>query len=127
MTAQKSAFEIQRVGATLVLTPQQNLSELQFVHFDEASRSILAQLEQSAARNIVLDFENTDYYGSTALGFFVKLWKRVRCVDGNMVFCHVSDTEREILEVTRLDGLWQIFPTRAEALEWIAQLAPSDE
>jgi hypothetical protein len=28
-------------------------------------------------KNVVLDFHKTDYYGVTALGFFVKLWKKV--------------------------------------------------
>ncbi len=51
-----------------------------------------------------------------ALGFFIKLWKRVRSVDGQFAFCEVSEHEREVLELTRLDSLWSICPTRAEAL-----------
>jgi anti-anti-sigma factor len=66
---------------------------------------------------VVLDFRKTDYYGSTALGFFVKLWKRVRDRDGRMAFCGVSDHEREILRVTHLDGMWPICSSREEAVQ----------
>jgi anti-anti-sigma factor len=75
------------------------------------------QLDQLGFRNILLDFEGTDYYGSTALGLFLKLWKRVRSLDGNMAFCNVSEHEREVLRLTRLDSLWPICGTREEALE----------
>jgi hypothetical protein len=34
-----------------------------------------------------------------------------------MAFCGVSDHEREILKVTKLDGLWPICDSREEALK----------
>jgi anti-anti-sigma factor len=64
-----------------------------------------------------MDFSRTDYYGSTALAFFVNVWKAVRRHQGHMSFCSVSDHERQILSLTRLDTLWSICGTREEALE----------
>jgi anti-anti-sigma regulatory factor len=63
-----------------------------------------------------MDFCKTDYYGSTALGFFMKLWKRVKTQNGRMAFCNVSGHEKYILTVMNLDSLWPICSTRAEAL-----------
>ena len=74
-------------------------------------------LDGTRAKNVVLDFRRTDYYGSTALSFFVKIWKRVREVGGQMVFCNLSEHEREILAMTSLDALWPICHSRESALE----------
>ncbi len=109
-------FRIEQLDEILILSPVANLSELELSSFEEAVRNLVKRLEASGFRDVLLDFEGTDYYGSTALGFFVRLWKRVRRVGGNMVFCNVSPYEREVLELTRLDNLWQICPTRSDAL-----------
>lgn len=115
--AANQVFEIERHGPTLVATAQADLREMDYQGVEAGASSVLDLLHNGTVRNVVLDFHKTDYYGSTALGFFVKLWKRVRSRGGRMAFCGVSDHEREILKVTRLDGLWPICPTREEALQ----------
>ncbi len=117
MNANLHLFHAEQQGSTLILSPRSNLSELELTSLETAIQDITQQLESSDLRNVVLDFANTDYYGSTALGCFIKLWKRVRSIDGNMVFCNVSIHEREVLKLTRLDSLWTIYSTRDEALQ----------
>jgi len=111
---------IEQTGKTIVVTPSTNLSELAFERIETEAAEVFDLLDKQPRRNVVIDFQQTDYYGSTALSFFVKLWKRVRQAGGEMVFCNVSDHEREILEVTKLDALWGIYPTREEALAHVA-------
>jgi anti-anti-sigma factor len=117
MSSAKRLFQMQVDGDTLILSPTSNLSELELSYFDEEFRAVIQKLEDAGYRNVVLDFEGTDYYGSTALGFFLKLWKRVRRVDGNMAFCNVSSHEQEVLRLTRLDTLWPVCGTREQALD----------
>jgi len=117
MSIEHRLFHVEYQDKTLILSPRNNLSELELSCLDEAIRDVMEQLNECGFRNVVLDFADTDYYGSTALGFFIKLWKRVRSVGGNMVFCNVSVHEREVLELTRLEDLWTICTTRSEALQ----------
>jgi anti-anti-sigma factor len=117
MSTEKHLFEFQDDADTLILSPTSNLSELELSYFDEEFRAVILRLEASGFRNVVLDFQGTDYYGSTALGFFLKLWKRIRSVDGKMAFCNVSSHEQEVLRLTRLDTLWPICGTREDALQ----------
>jgi anti-anti-sigma factor len=117
MSTEKHLFEFQDNAETLILSPTSDLSELELSYFDEEFRAVIRRLEDSGFRNVVLDFEGTDYYGSTALGFFLKLWKRIRSVDGKMAFCNVSPHEQEVLRLTRLDTLWPICGTRDDALQ----------
>jgi anti-anti-sigma factor len=116
MATGTGAFGVEREGQTLIVTPLTDLRELGFPEIEAGARDILHLLGNSGGKNVVLDFHKTDYYGSTALGFFVKLWKRVRDCNGRMAFCGVSDHEREILKVTNLDGLWPICSSREKAL-----------
>jgi anti-sigma B factor antagonist len=116
MFAASGAFVVEVAGDTLLVTPRADLRELGYQGIETGAKNILDLLERGTIRNVVLDFHNTDYYGSTALGFFVKLWKRVRERNGRMAFCCLSDHEKEILAVTRLDGLWPICASREEAI-----------
>jgi len=110
-------FEIERVGETVVVIPQAYLSEFAFQQLDAEAGEVLEMLDQTAAISVVIDCCNTDFFGSTALGFFMKLWRRVRRCNGHMAFCNVSDHEKEILHVTKTDTLWSICSLRSEALE----------
>jgi anti-anti-sigma factor len=94
---------------------------MEYQRIEEGARKILVLLNGIGIKNVVLDFHKTDYYGSTALGFFLKLWKRVRNRNGRMAFCNVSDHENEILRITKLDHLWLICSSRVEALEAVRE------
>jgi anti-anti-sigma factor len=117
MTAAAGAFEVELAGETLIVTPVMDLRELDFSGIEAGAREILDRLGNSTIKNVVLDFHKTDYYGSTALGFFVKLWKRVKERKGRMALCCLSEHEREILAVTKLDGVWPICSSRQEAIK----------
>ena len=110
-------FEIETQGDTVIVTPTGDLGEFSFRQIEEEAAHILELLEEKAAKNMLLDFHKTERYGSTALGFFLKLWKRVRGLGGHMAFCNVSEHELEVLRLLKLDTVWASYTSRAEALE----------
>ncbi len=110
-------FNVEQQGNTLIVIPLVDLREFDFSRVENGAREILERINGNPITNVVLDFHKTDYYGSTALGFFLKLWKRVRMLKGRMAFCNVSAHEKEILEITRFDQLWPICASRSEALK----------
>jgi anti-anti-sigma factor len=110
-------FHIETEGKIVVVVPERDLREFEFGEIEREGAELLEMLDGPDARSVVVDFHRTDYYGSTALSFFVKLWKRVRATGGKMAFCNVSAHELEILELTKLDTLWSLCGTRNEAFE----------
>jgi anti-anti-sigma factor len=108
-------FEIDREGATLIVTPAVNLGELGDV-VSNASETF-DTLSDLSIKNLVMDFHKTDYFGTSALALFVKFWKMVAGRKGCMAFCNLSENELEILHVTNLDTLWPICATRAAAMK----------
>jgi stage II sporulation protein AA (anti-sigma F factor antagonist) len=76
-------------------------------------------------KNVVVDLCRTDYCGSTALGLIVRLWRRVRQNGGRMALCNLSEHEREIFAIAKLDSLWPICLSREDALQAI-ELMPDN-
>jgi serine/threonine-protein kinase RsbW len=108
---------VERVGDTLVITALADLGELEFQQIGSEARHVLDLVSDPSVRNIVLDFQQTAYYGSSALGFFVRLWKKVSSRGGRIACCNLSPVEKEILRFTRLDSLWPICVSREEAMQ----------
>ena len=109
-------FDIEFEGETAIVTPREDLRELDYQQIEESGSEVLSLVARGAVRNVVVDFHKTDYFGSTALGFFVRLWRVARNRNGRMALCHVSEHEEDILRVTELGALWPIRSSRAEAL-----------
>lgn len=116
-----TTLPVEQVGATLIIRPSHNLSELAFEQIEVDADHALKLLDEAHATNVVIDFESTDYFGSTALSFFIKLWKHVREANGRMAFCNLSEHECEILAVAKLDATWAICDTLDAALKSVSR------
>lgn len=113
----KQLYTSDREGDILILTPLVNMSEMEYSQ--SMTTEILALLNDPTIKHLVLDFQKTDYFGSTALGFFIRLHKNIKDRGGRMVLCNMSAHETEILEVTKLSDYWTIEPTRESAVSAI--------
>jgi anti-anti-sigma factor len=110
-------IEVEQQGDILVLTPQQDLRELDYLDIEEVQREVLLQLaDDPALRNVVVDLGKTDYFGSTALGLLIRLGRQVRARNGRLALCNVSAHEQDILAVTGLGRAWPAYLSREEAL-----------
>ena len=109
-------FDVDQEDVTLILVPTSDLRELNFDRIEADAGLVFERLKDETVKNVVVDFSETDLFGSSALGFFLNVWKKVKYRNGRMVFCNVSDHEQDMLRATRLDHFWPIHSTRAEAM-----------
>ena len=77
--------------------------------FDE----LLAEGEHS----YVIDMAGVEFMDSSGLAALVRLFKRVRIGEGDVRLCGVRSEVLKIFELTRLNRVFDIFETRAEAVE----------
>ena len=110
-------FEIEQEDDTLIVVPVVDLREPDYQRIEAGAGEILELLNGIGIKNIILDFGKTNYYGSTALGFCLMLWNRVKVRNGRMAFCNVLAHEKEIPQMTHLDHFWPICSSRIEALK----------
>src|SRR5436305_4430496 len=79
----------------------------------------LLEVITQGARQVIVDFTNTTFIDSTTLGVLVGGIKRLRTNDGELSLVCNDRNITKIFEITGLDRVFTIYPTRDEALEQI--------
>jgi anti-sigma B factor antagonist len=72
------------------------------------------------ATHVIVDFTDTTFIDSTTLGVLVGGVKRLRSNDGELSLVCSDRNITKIFEITGLDRVFTIYPTRAEAVEQVA-------
>ena len=69
------------------------------------------------AKHVIVDFSDTTFIDSTTLGVLVGGVKRLRSNDGQLSLVCSDRNITKIFEITGLDRVFTIYPTRVEAVE----------
>ena len=77
----------------------------------------MLELIGNGATDVVVDFTDTTFIDSTTLGVLVSGVKRLREKGGTLSIVCSDRNITKIFEITGLDRVFTIYPTRAEALE----------
>lgn len=67
-------------------------------------------------RAVVLDLAGVDFIGSTALSMVIALQRRLAEANIGLTLCSPSKPVAQVLEVTRLNRTFKIYPDRASAM-----------
>ena len=79
----------------------------------------LLEVITQGAKNVVVDFTNTTFIDSTTLGVLVGGIKRLRTNEGELSLVCNDRNITKIFEITGLDRVFSIYPSREEALATI--------
>jgi anti-sigma B factor antagonist len=88
--------------------------------------STLSPFENAVRRidgNVILDLSHVPYVDSAGLGALVGAYTSYHKAGRSMVLSGVNDRVLKLLEITRLEALFLIFPTLGEALQAITNSA----
>jgi len=72
---------------------------------------------EGGARRVIVDLSQVTFIDSTALGVLVSGAKRVRPRNGNLDIVCTDENIIRIFEITGLDRIFGIFPSRGEAIK----------
>src|SRR5438093_5967787 len=81
----------------------------------DLKQKVLDALE-AGARKFVIDFTKTGYIDSSGLGVLVSLSKKIREQGGDLRLAGLNEDLQTLFELTKLDTLFSITKTPAEAL-----------
>ena len=76
----------------------------------------LLDVISEGGKDVVVDFSDTTFIDSTTLGVLVGGVKRLRAQDGRLSLVCSDRNITKIFEITGLDRVFTIYPTRDEAL-----------
>src|SRR6195952_1131850 len=80
-------------------------------------KQVLAEALESGRIRIVVDLTETTFLDSTALGVLIGAVKRLRSRDGVLTIVNTDANIAKTFEITGLDQIFTIRPTRDEAVE----------
>ena len=95
-------------------------------HLDEAVKDDLyaaaERLRQSAGpRRVVLNLEPVKSFNSAAIGMLINFQKRVHDAGGRLRLCHLDPYVLDLFRLTRVDQLFKVCDTEAQALASFAE------
>ena len=85
-------------------------------NIDAIQRSLNALIDEQPRPRLLLDFTNVDHLSSAALGALINVNNRVRQKNGELRLTNIKPQILEVFVITKLNKLFRILPTRAEAL-----------
>lgn len=106
------SFSLEHSNDVTIVTVQ---DQLVVTNRQEFKQMVLDAMEQGA-RTVVVDFTDASYIDSSGLGALVSLSRRLRDAGGDLRLVGLSDELRTLFELTRLDALFPLFATRADAV-----------
>ena len=80
-------------------------------------KSAIGEALESGHTRIVVDLTETTFLDSTALGVLIGAVKRLRSRDGVLTIVNTDPNIAKTFEITGLDQIFTIRPTREEAVE----------
>lgn len=113
-------FATRREGSALVLEVLQPVGSLADDTVLRELDDILAEIGQSAAQAVIVDFHRIAYFGSSLLEALRVVWRHLQPLGGNIVLCNLSPVGREIIELAKFDQVWPITDSVADAQQKLA-------
>ncbi len=80
-------------------------------------KQVLAESIEGGRVRIIVDLTDTTFLDSTALGVLIGAVKRLRSRDGALAIVNIDENIAKTFEITGLDQVFTIVPTREEALD----------
>lgn len=109
-------FDVESRSDALVVTPNRKIGNPAEPTVYAEWQEILNRISEGNVRHVVFDLKFVPYLGSAMIEAMLLIWKRIRPRAGRLVVCNISETAREVLELSKLPDIWSICDTREDAL-----------
>lgn len=116
MPSETSRLRIKKVG---------DVTQVEFVDrniLDEANIQLIGEelahlIEAGPKPKLLLSFANVDHLSSAALGTLITVNNKIRAAGGQLRLSDIDPQIHEVFVITKLNKLFEIHPSSAEALK----------
>lgn len=77
-------------------------------------RQEISSLMESNVDIVLIDFQDVTFMDSSGLGALVLALKTVRAAGGKLFICSVNEQIKMLFELTSMDRVFEIFPSRED-------------
>lgn len=115
MTSSQETTVTQREGVTIVQFGQ-NDAEITVTNLPEIRRVLLDAANSAVPPNLVLDFSSVKYFSSLFIEVLFRVWHNINTQEGSrFALCSLSTDCQTVIEVSKLDQIWEIYPSLEKA------------
>lgn len=118
--ADERYFPVRLEGDTLLVMPTGPISNLSGQEVQTEWEKVVAHVQRGQCRHVLVDMEKVTFFGSVFLGALNAMWKQGREHGGRLALCNLSPLGAEIIHAAKFDTLWEVYPTREDALKALA-------
>jgi anti-sigma B factor antagonist len=113
-SSEPSALTLENIGEVTLATV--HLSELPTTVTDQLLLHLQRQTQPGKPPRLVLDLSGVKFVDSIALGTLVVMLRRIKQAQGRFALAGMSGHVLNVMRVTGLDKVFQLYPTVGEAL-----------
>lgn len=84
---------------------------------DIALREAVSDLLETGTRNIIIDLGNVTFIDSFGIGQLIGCYVTVTDQGGLLKLCDLSSRMSSILQITKLNTIFEVYPSEAEAMD----------
>jgi len=108
---------VTKVDSVTIITLGSRFENIDEIIIDELRDFVLEASAAADPPKVLIDLSQTTFFGSSFIELLFRVWNRMNSLEGGrFVISGLTTYCQEVLEVTHLDQLWNIFPTKEEAL-----------
>ncbi|MEJ5257569.1 MAG: STAS domain-containing protein [Fervidobacterium sp.] len=93
--------------------------EMELTNAQDIKRFVYENSFDKGLKKVILDFSETKYIDSTGLGTMVALHKQALMNAGAVVFLNLDSNIKNLLKMTALDRILNIYDNEREAIEFL--------
>ena len=112
-----SAPEITRQNGVTVIAMGPGYEQIDELQLEGLTKVVLDAADAADPPLLVIDLSHTKFFGSGFIEILFRAWHRLNARGGRLALSNLTTYCREVIDVTHLDRLWNIYATRAEAVK----------
>ena len=112
----QSELEVLKQDGVTVIVLGAQYDNLDESALEAVTNELLEIVQQSEPALIVVDMSRTKFFGSAFLGALFRVWRRITTRKGKLAMCGATGLCAEVLDVTQVNRLWNLYMTRDEAI-----------
>ena len=114
-------LQVRRYGNTIVVHLGPEYTNLDELPLDQLQTCLLECADDPNTLNLIVDLSHTQYFGTSFLEIVFRAWNRIRRGGGRFALTGLQGYPRQVIQVSRLDRLWNQFGTVDDALGEFSQ------
>lgn len=109
-------YDIEDEADVLVIVARTSVAHASEIDLGDDRNWLVARFTQSDKPRVVFDFRRVTHFSSSVVNTLINVSNVIETQSGIMAICSLSPFRLEVLAVSGLDSVLNLFPSQAEAL-----------